>query len=104
MSPVVEAGLLIAHVGGQDQGALTAFNAETGETKWNWKGDGPGHASPIVADLGGTRQVVTLTQSFLVGVDVANGKLLWSLPFKTEYDQNIVTPLLYHQMLIYSGV
>ena len=104
MSPVVEAGRLIAHVGGHDQGALTAFNAETGEVRWSWKGDGPGHSSPIIVDLSGTRQAVTLTQSFLVSVDVTDGKLLWSRPFKTEYDQNIVTPLLYGQMLIYSGV
>src|SRR5262249_13580835 len=30
MSPLVDNGLLIAHVGGQDKGALTAFDAETG--------------------------------------------------------------------------
>ena len=39
-----------------------------------------------------------------VGVDVSNGRLLWSIPFTTEYDQNIVTPLLYQQTLIYSGI
>jgi len=103
-SPVIDRGLLIVNIGGHDQGALTAFDALTGEVKWTCKGDGPGHASPIIADFGGTRQVVTETQNHLVGVDVSNGKLLWSIPFRTEYDQNIVTPLLYRQTLIYSGV
>jgi outer membrane protein assembly factor BamB len=104
MSPVVDRGLLIAHVGGHDQGALTAFNAETGEVKWSWTGDGPAYASPIVVELGGTRQVVTQTQQHLVGVSAADGGLLWKLPFTTEYVQNIVTPLLYQQTLIFSGI
>lgn len=104
MSPLVDRGLLIVNIGGHNQGALTAFDAQTGEVKWTCKGDGPGHASPITVDLGGTRQVVTQTQNHLVGVDVSNGKLLWSIPFTTEYDQNVVTPLLYQQTLIYSGV
>jgi hypothetical protein len=30
-------------------------------------------ASPIVTDLGGTRQLVTLTQQNVVGLDVATG-------------------------------
>src|SRR5581483_6929462 len=59
MSPVVDRGLLIAHVGTKGKGALTAFDAQTGAEKWSWKGDGPAYASPIVVELGGTRQVVT---------------------------------------------
>jgi outer membrane protein assembly factor BamB len=104
MSPAAEDGLVIAHVGGHDQGALEAFNTETGEVKWSWKGDGPGHSSPITVELGGTRQIVTQTQKYLVGVSASNGELLWSIPFKTDYDQNIVTPLLYQQTLIFSGL
>ncbi len=103
MSPIVDAGLLVVHVGGHDEGALTAFDAERGEVKWSWRGDGPGHSSPIVVDLEGTRQIVTQTQKFLVGVDIHDGRLLWSIPFTTEYDQNIVTPLLYKQTIVYSG-
>jgi outer membrane protein assembly factor BamB len=104
MSPLIDGGLVIVNIGGHDQGALSAFNALTGDLKWSCKGDGPGQASPIIADLGGVRQVVTQTQNHLIGVDVSNGKLLWSVPFTTEYDQNIVTPLLYGQTLICSGV
>jgi outer membrane protein assembly factor BamB len=104
MSPLIDRGLLIVNIGGHDQGALTAFDALTGEVKWACKGDGPGQASPIMVDFGGVRQVVTQTQNHLVGVDAANGRLLWSIPFTTEYDQNIVTPLVYQQTLIYSGV
>jgi outer membrane protein assembly factor BamB len=76
-SPVVDRGLVIFHVGGHNQGALTAFNADTGDVKWHWDGDGPAYASPIIADFDGTRQVVTFTQDNLIGVAAATGDLLW---------------------------
>jgi len=35
-SPLVDRGLVIFHVGGHDKGALTAFDAKTGDVKWEW--------------------------------------------------------------------
>jgi outer membrane protein assembly factor BamB len=104
MSPAVDGGLLIAHVGGPDDGALTAFDAATGAPRWSWKGDGPGYASPVIADIGGRRQVVTQTQSYVVGLSADKGELLWKVPFKTAYDQNAVTPLVEGGTVIYSGL
>ncbi|MGB7925878.1 MAG: PQQ-binding-like beta-propeller repeat protein [Pyrinomonadaceae bacterium] len=101
-SPVVESNLLIVHVGGQDRGALTAFDAETGAVKWVYDADGPAYSSPIVVTLAGTRQVVTFTQKEFVGIAAANGKLLWKLPAKTAYDTNSVTAIAYKEMLIFS--
>ena len=102
-SPLIDSGLVIFHVGGHMQGALTAFDANTGNVKWSWNGDGPGYGSPIVADLGGTRQVVTITQGKLVGVDVATGALLWERPFASGNFTNSITPVLYGQTVIVSG-
>jgi outer membrane protein assembly factor BamB len=104
MSPIADAGLLIAHVGGQDDGALTAFDADSGELRWRWAGDGPGYASPVIADLDGTRQIITQTQTHIVGVSESTGELLWELPFTTQYMQNIVTPLIAGDLLIFSGI
>jgi len=104
MSPVVDRGLLITDVGGPDNGALTAFDVRTGEEKWRWTGDGPAYASLIVADLAGTRQVVTETEKNLVSVAAATGQLLWQIPFTTDYVQNIPTPLLYRDLVIFSGL
>jgi outer membrane protein assembly factor BamB len=100
MSPVIDNGLLIAHIGGQDKGALTAFNLETGAVQWSNDADGPAYASPLVVTLAGVRQVVTFTQKAFVSVDAATGKSLWSLPAKTEYDTNAVTAVPYKDMLI----
>jgi outer membrane protein assembly factor BamB len=104
MSPVVDGGLLFAHVGGENEGALMAFDAESGEVKWSWTGDGPGYASPVVVAPSGVRQVVTQTQQNVVGVDAASGELIWQIPFTTPYTQNIVTPVFFRSTLIYSGL
>jgi outer membrane protein assembly factor BamB len=103
-SPVGERGLVIVHVGGHDSGALTAFDAETGKTVWSWNGDGPAYASPIVVTLGDTRQIVTQSQKNIIGVSAADGKLLWRIPFTTAYVQNIITPVLFKDTLIFSGL
>jgi outer membrane protein assembly factor BamB len=103
-SPVFDRGLVIVHVGGNTPGALTAFDAATGAEKWSWKGDGPAYASPIIVDLAGTRQVVTQSRDNIIGVSAATGELFWKIPFKTVYTQNIVTPAVYHDTLIFTGI
>jgi outer membrane protein assembly factor BamB len=104
MSPLVDRGLVILHVGGHNNGALTAFNADTGDVKWSWNGDGPSYGSPIVADIGGMRQVITTTQQNLVGVAAATGELLWQRPFAVRATRNAVTPVVHNQTVIVSGL
>ena len=84
-------------------GALTAFDVNTGAVKWSWAGDGPGYGSPIVAEFGGTRQLVTITQGKLVSLDPATGALLWERPYVSSNFTNAVTPVVYGQTLIVSG-
>ena len=48
-SPIVDRSAVIFHVGGNNHGALTAFDVATGAVKWQWDGDGPAYGSPIVA-------------------------------------------------------
>jgi outer membrane protein assembly factor BamB len=102
-SPVVDRGLVIFHVGGHMKGALTAYDANTGAVKWSWDGDGPGYGSPVIVDLGGTRQVVTITQGKIVGVDVATGALLWERAYVSPNFTNSMTPFVVGQSIIVSG-
>jgi len=103
-SPMVDHGRVIVYVGGNTPGALTAFDAATGAEKWSWKGDGPAYASPILVEIAGTRQVVTQSRSNIVSVSADTGNLLWQIPFTTPYAQNIVTPVLHRDTLIFSGI
>jgi len=104
MSPLVSSGLVVVHLGGHDDGALMALDAGAGTVRWTWSGDGPAYASPVVAELGGVRQVVTQTQTHVVGIDLTGGKLLWQIPFSTPWDQNSVTPVVSGDSVIYSGL
>jgi outer membrane protein assembly factor BamB len=104
MSPLVDRGLAIVHVGGHNNGALTAFDARTGEVKWRWNGDGPAYGSPIAAELGGTRQVITMTQENLVSVSAATGELLWKRPYTVRATRNAVTPIIHNNIVIVSGL
>jgi outer membrane protein assembly factor BamB len=104
MSPLVDRGLVIVHVGGHNQGALTAFDPGTGAVKWRWAGDGPSYGSPMAADLGGVRQVIVFTQENIVGVSETTGELLWKRPFSTNFTQNAITPLIHGDLIVVSGL
>ena len=104
MSPIVVDGMVIAHLGGQGNGAIIAYNLATGNEKWRWAGEGPEYASPALLTVGGTKQIVTLAEKSIVGIGVADGKLLWSLPFMpVRRAYNAATPIVDGQTVIYTG-
>ena len=103
-SPIADGTSVIAFLGGMDAGALTAMDAATGAVKWRWTGDGPAYASPILATIGGTRQVITQSQSKVLGFAATDGSLLWEAPLKTPHEQNSVTPLVVNDVVIVAGL
>jgi outer membrane protein assembly factor BamB len=102
-SPVVDRGLVIFHPGGHDKGAITAFDVNTGAVKWSWDGDGPGYGSPVIATIGGTRQLIALTQGKLVGLNVSTGGLLWERAFVSNNFTNSATPVVADATVIVSN-
>jgi outer membrane protein assembly factor BamB len=102
-SPIVDRNMLIVHLGGNNKGALTAFDPNTGTPRWQWDGDGPAYGSPVVADIAGTRQIVTFTYQNLVGVAVDTGELLWKRPFRSASEVNSVTPIVIGDTVVVSG-
>ena len=100
MSPLVMDDRVIVHVGGHDDGALTAFSVEDGTPVWQWDGDGPAYGSPMLFELDGEEQIVTFTQEHFVGVLPATGELLWRIPFTTPSTTTSQTPLLHGGLVI----
>jgi outer membrane protein assembly factor BamB len=103
MSPILDNGLLIVHVGDDDGGAVRALDPGTGDEKWALPGHGPGYASPIVTVVGGIRHLVTMTDEAVLGIDAQSGRQLWTIPFPDEWNENIVTPVVAGGVLIVSG-
>lgn len=103
-SPLLVDGRLVVQVGSDIHGGQTlALNPATGATEWEWRGPGPGYASPVVIEVGGTKQIVTMTEGSIVGIDGKSGKELWSVAFPDEWHENITTPLWTGTHLIVSG-
>lgn len=103
MSPVVDGDLMVLHIGGHDDGALTGFDAATGAIRWQWNGDGPAYGSPMIAEFEGMRQVVVFTQEHFVGVARDTGELLWRRPFTTRATTTSQTPIIYDGDVIQAG-
>jgi outer membrane protein assembly factor BamB len=92
------------HLGGQGNGAIIAFDLTSGDEKWRWAGEAPEYASPALLTVDGTKQIVTLSEKSIVSVAVADGKLLWQLPFVPEgRAYNAATPIVDGQTVIYTG-
>ncbi len=103
-SPLAVDGRVIVQVGSDVHGGqIVALNPATGVVAWEWRGPGPGYASPVVVDVAGKSQIVALTEGSIVGVDVKTGEELWSVPFADEWHENIVTPLWTGSYLVVSG-
>jgi len=103
-SPLMVDGRLVVQVGSDIHGGqILALNPATGATEWEWKGLGPGYASPIMIDATGSRQIVSMTEGSIVGVDGKTGKELWTVAFPDEWHENITTPLWTGTHLIVSG-
>ena len=97
-SPIADDGIVIAHPG--NYGPLTAFDAETGDIAWT-AGVGGFFASPILADVEGARQVISVTQDGVIGVSFPGGTPLWHHPWKGGAGGP--TPVLHGDMVIVSG-
>lgn len=88
MSPLIDGNKLILCPGGPNA-AMVALDKTTGKTIWQGGGsDLPGYATPHIAVINRQRQYIVFTGLSMIGVDAANGNLLWSLPWKSGYDIN----------------
>ena len=103
-SPMIADGMAVAQLGGEGGGAVIAIDLNSGEQQWQWAEEGPEYASPVLMTADGTKQLVTLTDKSVVGIRLADGKLLWRLPFPPERRAyNSATPIAAGQTVIYTG-
>jgi outer membrane protein assembly factor BamB len=89
-------------VPGAPGASVAALGGLSGSTTWKSGDDKAAYATPVVMDVGGKRQAIFFTATKLWGVDRANGKELWSVPWEIEYQVNICTPLVIGKQLFVS--
>lgn len=103
-SPLVDGNLVIVTPGGPGAG-IVALDKMTGKTIWTSQqlSDEAGYASPIAADVGGVRVVMTLTARAGVGVRASDGKLMWRFQPVANDTANIATPIFQDNKVFYSS-
>lgn len=94
-SPLVDGDAVFVQAGG----AVVKLNKNTGKVLWRALNDGGGmggsaFSSPIIAGLGGVRQLVVQTREKLAGVALTDGKVLWEQPVEAFRGMNILTPVV----------
>lgn len=82
-SPAVVGDTLVLQIGGA-AGSVAGFDVATGAVRWRAVEDEIDTQSPIVVDRGDSRQVLALGGKRLVGLDPADGTVLWELEHEGE--------------------
>ena len=103
-SPLVDGDKVIVTPGGRGAG-MVALEKTTGKTIWVAKelSDEAGYSSPIVADIGGVRTVMTLTSAAGVGVRASDGKLMWRNRSPANGTANATTPVFSNNTVFYTS-
>jgi outer membrane protein assembly factor BamB len=104
-SPLVGDGLCVAELGGGGgTGGIVAYDLATGAEKWKWTGDSPAYASPVLMSADGAKFVVAQTETKMLALALADGKLVWETAFAVQgRGYNAATPIVNAQTVIYSG-
>lgn len=92
-SPLVVDGRVVVQVGAADA-AVAALDSASGDLLWKCGAGHAGYSSPILCNLGGVPQVVSVTGTAVIGINPTDGELLWSYPFETDYGCNTASPVL----------
>ena len=92
-SPLVVDGLVVINAGGSDGRMLVAYDARTGDVVWSAGDDRAAYSSPLIATLGGVRQIVSFNAVSVTGHDPATGHVLWRQEWNGQAS-NIAQPLL----------
>ncbi len=95
-SPLIDGGDVFVQAGG----GLRRIDLGTGELKWKALPDdggmyGGAFSSPILAEIGGVKQIIVQTREALAGVDKDSGSVLWQVPIASFRGMNILTPTVW---------
>ncbi|MBI3465479.1 MAG: PQQ-like beta-propeller repeat protein [Planctomycetes bacterium] len=103
-SPIAVNGMCIAQLGGQQNGAVVAYELGSGNEKWRWTGDGAAYASPVVVSVDDAQVVIAETDKSIVALRLTDGELVWRTDYEVQgRGYNAATPIVDGATLVYSG-
>jgi len=93
-SCLVEGDGVIVPVGSTEGATLVCFDKLKGKVMWKSGNDEAAYSAPLVATLAGVKQIVYLSGDSLAGYALANGKILWRVPLKTDAKRHACSPAI----------
>ncbi len=83
-SPVVVDNKVMVTPGG-NIAAMVAFNVENGNVVWETEplNEGSQYVNPLLIERNGRKVIITHTPTWIIGVNAADGKILWKFNFKS---------------------
>lgn len=102
-SPLVSADQVIVAAGGPQGRALVAHDALTGSFLWGAGDFAAGHASPTLAPLSGTSQILLFHAQGVSGHDPTDGRVLWNHPVSPVPHVAQPLPVSSNRLVISSG-
>jgi len=92
-SPLVLGDKVLVNAGGPDASVI-ALNKKDGSVIWKSQSDAAGYSSAMPLQIGGTTQVVFFTHQRALGIDLKDGRYLWSYPRASNDVANVATPVI----------
>lgn len=92
-SPLVIDEKVLVNAGGPEASVI-ALNKKDGSLIWKSQSDPAGYSSGMQVKIGTTTQVVFFTDQRAIGLDLKDGKLLWSYPRAANDVANVATPVV----------
>lgn len=80
-SPLIVDDRVLVSVGGPGGRSLVAYDIDTGRKAWSAGQRRSSYASPVLAELGGVRQILCVNEDYLTAHDAAVGDVLWEHPW-----------------------
>ena len=93
-SPLIVDATVVVQPGGPDGRSVVAYDRQTGARAWSAQSDRAAYASPMLATIAGTRQLIVVAATRVMGLTPDAGALLWEVPWRTDYDINAAQPLV----------
>ncbi|MDB5319152.1 MAG: polyvinylalcohol dehydrogenase [Phycisphaerales bacterium] len=94
-NPLIDGNMIYvqARAGGN---AAVCVDKESGKIVWKSEAKGGGYATPVLADVGGAKQLICFAEKHLIGLDAKSGKTLWELneEWETEQGANAAMPIV----------
>lgn len=74
---------------------VAAYDKLSGDLVWKFTDEKPAYSSPMIATLGGQRQLLVVGKTRAMGLSIEDGKVFWDFPWVVlQGNRNIAQPVL----------